>query len=55
MDDQNVYWGGGARGGGWGQGSRERCLKWGDVGDGSLTLGGVFHPPPPVRLLVDNV
>ena len=29
MYDQNVY---GGRGGGWGGGSSERCLKWGGGG-----------------------
>ena len=34
MYDQNFY-GRGGRGGGWGRGSSERCLKWGG-GGGSL-------------------
>ena len=31
--DQNLYWGRGDRGGGWGGGTNsERCLKWGAGG-----------------------
>ena len=30
-----ILWGGG-KGGGWGGGNSERCLKWGDGGVGSL-------------------
>ena len=32
--DQNFYWGG--RGGGWGEGRSEICVKWGGGGEGSL-------------------